>query len=319
MILRRILLPVFAFVMIWSCKKDDGPSTIVVPPKDLDEVKPIDDASIESYLETHFYNYEEFNNPAADFDFKIRIDTIAGENADKESLMDMMTARTVPVPANRFGTEGEGMINHTYYYLVARQGIGKSITVADSAYVRYEGSLLNGKRFDASEKTPIWFDLAGIQGSGARGFAEGTTHLKTGGEPIINEDGTFTVEDYGVGLVIFPSALGYYNVTNTNIPAYSPLIFKIDLFAMTQIDHDNDGIPSFMEDLNGNGFLYDDNTDREQEIKDRVQITANFLDPDDDGDGKPTREEIVIDEDGNITFPDSNGNGIPDYLDPTTK
>ncbi|HLT51939.1 MAG TPA: hypothetical protein VKZ93_08270, partial [Arenibacter sp.] len=96
-------------------------------------------------------------------------------------------------------------------------------------------------------------------------------------------------------------------------------IFKIDLFAMSQTDHDNDGIPSFMEDLNGNGYLYDDNTDSEQEIKDRIQAAANFLDPDDDGDGKPTREEIVIDGDGNITFPDTNGNGIPDYLDPTTK
>jgi len=319
MILRRVLLPAFAFLIIWSCKKDDDPSVIVVPPKDLDEVKPIDDTSIEAYLETHFYNYEEFENPAADFDFKITIDTIAGENADKESLKNMMTAKTVPVPVNRFGSEGEGMIDHTYYYLVARQGIGKSISVADSAYVRYEGLLLNGKKFDAADKTPVWFDLASIQGGGARGFAEGTIHLKTGGATIINEDGTFTVEDYGVGLVIFPSGLGYYNTTNTNIPAYSPLIFKIDLFAMSQTDHDNDGIPSFMEDLNGNGYLYDDNTDSEQEIKDRIQAAANFLDPDDDGDGKPTREEIVIDGDGNITFPDTNGNGIPDYLDPTTK
>ena len=34
------------------------------------------------------------------------------------------------------------------------------------------------------------------------------------------------------------------------------------------------------------------------------------------GDGP--REEIIINADGTITFPDSNGNGIPDYLDPTT-
>lgn len=313
-------MPAFAFLIIWSCKKDDGPSVVVVPPKDLDEVKPIDDSSIETYLETHFYNYEEFDNPTADFDFKIKIDTIAGENADKTPLMTMITPKTVPVPANRFGADAEGMVEHTYYYLVARQGIGKSITVADSAYVRYEGSLLNGKNFDASLRTPVWFDLAGIQGGGARGFAEGTSHLKTGGVPVIHEDGTFTVEDYGVGLVIFPSALGYYNdATKPSIPAYSPLIFKIDLFAMSQTDHDKDGIPSFMEDVNGNGYLYDDNTNRDQEIKNKAQITANFLDPDDDGDGKPTKEEIVIDEDGNITFPDTNGNGIPDYLDPTVK
>lgn len=312
-------MPAFAFLVIWSCKKDDDSSVKVVPPKDLEEVRPIDDSSIEAYLETHFYNYSEFENPAADFDFKIRIDTIAGENADKTPLKEMMAPVKVPVPVNRFSGKGEGMIEHTYYYLVARQGIGQSITVADSAFVRYEGMLLNGKKFDASDKIPVWFDLASIQGGGARGFAEGTKHLKTGGTPIINEDGTFTVEDYGVGLVIFPSGLGYYNTTTSGIPAYNPLIFTIDLFAMSQTDHDRDGIPSIMEDLNRNGYLYDDNTDMEQEIKNKVQIIANFLDADDDGDGKPTKEEIVIDGEGNISFPDTNGNGIPDYLDPATK
>ena len=47
-------------------------------------------------------------------------------------------------------------------------------------------------------------------------------------------------------------------------------------------------------------------------------MRANFLDPDDDGDFTPTREEIIINPDGSLIFPDSNGNGIPDYLDPTT-
>ncbi|MCM4169536.1 hypothetical protein KCTC52924_00312 [Arenibacter antarcticus] len=319
MILKRVLLFAFVFVTIWSCKKDDGPSVVVVPPKNLEEVIPLDDTSIKDFLETHFYNYEEFESPAEGFNFKIKIDTLAGDNADKTSLMSQVTAKTISVPANRFGSEGEGMVDHTYYYLVAREGVGKAITVADSAFVRYEGMLLNGKRFDASGNSPVWFDLAGIQGGGARGFAEGTSHLKTGGAPIINADGTFSVEEYGVGLVIFPSGLGYYNSSVPNIPAYSPLVFTIDLFAMSQIDHDNDGIPSFMEDLNGNGYLYDDNTDIEKEIKDKVQFTANFMDPDDDGDGKPTREEILIDADGNISFPDTNGNGTPDYLDPTTK
>ena len=43
----------------------------------------------------------------------------------------------------------------------------------------------------------------------------------------------------------------------------------------------------------------------------------DYLDVDDDGDGVLTRDEIT-DEDGNIIFPypDSNGNGTPDYLDP---
>ncbi len=32
-------------------------------------------------------------------------------------------------------------------------------------------------------------------------------------------------------------------------------------------------------------------------------FTANYLDPDDDGDFIPTREEINISEEGTITFP----------------
>ncbi len=42
---------------------------------------------------------------------------------------------------------------------------------------------------------------------------------------------------------------------------------------------------------------------------------ANHADSDDDNDGIPTLEEIIINEDGSITFPDTDGDGIPDYLD----
>ena len=71
-----------------------------------------------------------------------------------------------------------------------------------------------------------------------------------------------------------------------------------------------------MEDLNGNGYLYDDNTDEEQERELRIQPAVDFLDLDDDNDGIRTSEEIIIDGEGNITFPDSDGDSIPDYRDP---
>jgi len=46
-------------------------------------------------------------------------------------------------------------------------------------------------------------------------------------------------------------------------------------------------------------------------------IRPNYLDADDDGDGIPTRDEIS-DENGNIIipYPDADGDGVPDYLDP---
>ena len=44
----------------------------------------------------------------------------------------------------------------------------------------------------------------------------------------------------------------------------------------------------------------------------------DFADFDDDNDGIPTRDEIEIDDECNVTLTDSNGDGIPDYRDPDT-
>ncbi len=70
-----------------------------------------------------------------------------------------------------------------------------------------------------------------------------------------------------------------------------------------------------MEDLNNNGNLSDDNTDESVELSSGFGFLPNHLDVDDDQDGTLTRDEIVIDNEGNISFPDSDGDGTPDYLD----
>ncbi len=315
----RIFLLIIITGFLWSCKNDDDSDIVVVPPRLLSEVAVENEAEIRLYLQTHFYNYEDFENPPANFDYRIKLDTIAGDNSGKIPLVDQVQSKIVTRSSNHFALDaGEEDVQHTYYYLSARDGIGETVSVADSIYVRYEGSLLNGQVFDGAIHSPVWFDLARIQApqQGARGFTEGASNFLTGGTPIINDDGTFDVEGYGVGLVIFPSGLGYFNSTQTTIPAYSPLIFKMDVFAMNSTDHDGDGIPSIEEDLDGDGYLYNDNTDQDYEDANRFQRAANFLDTDDDGDTILTREEIIIDAEGNITFPDSDGDGAPDYLDP---
>jgi len=80
------------------------------------------------------------------------------------------------------------------------------------------------------------------------------------------------------------------------------------------LEDDNDGIPAHLEDINGNGDLYDDDTDGDG--------IPNFLDEDDDGDNVLTKTELLdydnTDNDGDpLTNPkDTDGDGIPNYLDP---
>ncbi|UJH67971.1 FKBP-type peptidyl-prolyl cis-trans isomerase [Allomuricauda sp. SCSIO 65647] len=316
--IRRSIFIIVLTMVLFSCGNDDGNDFEVVPPRLLSEVAAEDDAEIKEFLASHFYNYEEFQSPPADFDFKIRIDTIAGENADKTPLSEMpeLMSAVVTVSSNQFNlAEEETDVPHTYYYLSAREGEGLSPTVADSTLFRYEGMLLNGNKFDASP-TYTWQQLPFL----VRGFANGVSNFKSGTESglVVNPDGTSFYTDSGIGLIIMPSGLGYFLGAGPSgsIPNYSNLIFTVDVgHLIVDTDDDGDGIPSIMEDLNGNGYLFDDNTDAESEANANVRPTADFQDPDDDDDGILTRDEIEIDEMGNITFPDSDNDGIPDYRD----
>lgn len=291
-----------------SCNNDDGIVDVeIVPPQTLAETAIENDAEIKSFLQTHFYNYEEFANPPADFDFKIKVDTIADDNADKIALIDQVETETIMVLAD----EDEGEVAHTLYYLVAREGIAGSPTIGDNAFVQYEGSLLNGTAFDAST-TPSIFNLSQV----VRGYGNGVIKLRGGTGPIENGDGTVSYDTYGIGMMIMPSGLGYFNSppAGSIIASYTPLVFKVDMLSFEEnTDLDNDGIPSIMEDIDGDGNLNNDNTDEDTEFG---FFVPNYNDADDDGDGTPTLEEIS-DDDGNIIipYPDTDGDLIPDYLD----
>jgi hypothetical protein len=88
-----------------------------------------------------------------------------------------------------------------------------------------------------------------------------------------------------------PSALGYYGSSISSIPAYSPLIFNFKLYEVRRNDQDADGIDSYLEDINGDGYvrvlgedvLNPDDTDGDE--------IPDFLDIDDDGDQVSTKVE----------------------------
>lgn len=311
-----IFVSLIFVLAVVSCKKDDN-GVVEVPPSLLSDVAPEDDATIKEYLNTHFYNYEDFENEPDGFDYKIVIDTLAGDNADKRSLMEDAQSMVIKVSSDYLGlSAGEEDIEHTLYYVVVRTGEGGSPTYADSTLVRYQGSLLNGKLFDESQDF-VWQELPAT----VRGYGNGVAMFNAGTEDQIveNPDGTYNITNSGLGIIVMPSGLAYFNNSNSSlVPSYSPLVFKIELGLYIQdTDRDNDGVPSIEEDLNGNGYLYDDNTDYDDES--RFARLPNFNDADDDGDGVSTRSEIT-DDNGNIIkpYPDKDGDGVPDYLDPDT-
>lgn len=292
------ILSIICALTLTSCGDDDNGNPPEIEERDPEEQALTDADSINNFLDTHFYNYEEFENPDEDFDYMVRIDSIAGENADKTPLSEEENLMMKTVVNND--------VEYNMYVLKVREGEGQRPRFTDSTLVSYRGELLNLNSFD-NANTPVWFDLTRL----IKGFTEGVVEFKGASGFEVNPDNTVDFNnDYGIGAIIFPSGLGYFSSSQTSIPPYSPLIFNVQLLRVNEADHDRDGIPSWMEDLNENNDILDDDTDDDE--------TPNFADPDDDGDGTPTREEIIINEDGSIEFPDSNNNGIPDYLDPDT-
>ena len=281
-----------------SCSDEDDDGVEDVPERDKGEQAIEDDQALKAYLETHFYNYADFENPDEDFDYIVRFDTIAGENADKTPIIE--SDKLIQKKYNKDD------VDYNIYVLKVREGVGEQPTFADSTLVTYRGELLDHSTFD-NAKTPVWFDQLSL----IDGFTQGLIEFKGASGYTVNGDNTVSFNnDYGVGAVFMPSGLGYFSNSQARIPAYSPLIFSVNLLQVNEADHDGDGIPSWMEDLDADKDLSNDDSDEDE--------TPNFADSDDDGDGTPTREEIIINEDGSLEFPDTNGNGVPDYLDPDT-
>ncbi len=80
---------------------------------------------------------------------------------------------------------------------------------------------------------------------------------------------------------------------------------------------DDDGVPRELEDINGNGDFFDDDSDNDG--------IPDFLDTDDDNDNVLTEIEqlelrddngnIITDENGDVVYVDTDGDDILDYLD----
>ena len=285
-----ILYSLLIILISKSCKKDDDSVKI----RDVADQAMADDTDLKNFLETHFYNYEDFNSLSSNSSVELSIDTIAGDNFDKTPIFDQVSTLTINLI-----DENDEVVPHNMYYVINREGSGSNPSVADSVFVSYKGLTLGNTSFD-NRKNPIWLDNT----STVRGFGEFSSLLKRG-DISTNTNGTYEFNNFGIGFVIMPSALGYYENGTLSLSAYSPLIFQINLHTLNTTDHDSDGINTIDEDLDGDHIFINDDTDSDN--------IPNYRDRDDDGDGILTKDEYDVDGDG--VPDDSDGDGIPDYLD----
>lgn len=284
-----------AGLAIVSCNKKDDDEIVVVPLRDYAEQYKADNDSIVKYLKT---NYIE--EVTADFDIKISKIPAGGTQT---SIWDQTD----------YPLEHRDVYNHdvTYrvYYLTLRKGVGEAPCNFDEVTVSYTGSLLNGTQFDTSYGLARNFNLNVYATNGViDGWGEIMPKFKVGTRNPTGDDGTFTYSDYGAGVMFLPSGLGYYGNPNEDIPVYSPLVFSFKLFALKRSDLEysasaqstvGDGVPTYLEDINGDGYVYNQgDTARYPNLpKELIDDTdgdgiPDFLDFDDDGDGYTTRFEI---------------------------
>jgi len=307
-----------------SCNDKNDDDIEITPPRDFSEQYKTDIATIENYLKTHYFTV--LSHPGFPDDQDVTISKI---DANQTAIWAYLDSSTLPRLTSRKVTIGA--VEYEVYTLVIREGIKGGINLSnqsggeypcnvDAVFAGYKGTLMDeaGTVFDSSNNGQVQYNLDGQSYGGGigviRGWAEAFPEFKTGWVSS-NDNGTIRYNDFGVGVMFLPSALGYYNQAQGSIPAYSPLVFSVKLYALKRLDHDADGVPSYLEDV-GVGKFHDrymyylapgvsnpDDTDGDG--------IPDYGDFDDDGDGYATRGEVK-DKNGNYyefdKIPDCSGN-----------
>lgn len=306
---------------LFSCSKDKEEE--VTPPREYSEQYATDLKDIEEYLKTYY-----IEEVTADFDIKI---TKIPTGGTQKSVWDQTT---YPLKFREVNLHG---LKYKLYYLVLNEGVGESPSNVDAVFTAYKGDYLQQvtkdgvttltvTEFERSSNPQQFFQLNSV----IRGWSEIFPLFKKGTYSS-NTDGTISYKNFGAGVVFIPSGLAYYNSGSGSIPSYSPLVFNIKLYEIQRNDQDGDGIPSYLEDLDGDGYVYSftnttlyptkpttnpDDTDGDE--------VPDCFDVDDDGDNYTTKlERSYKDANGVVKYYDfaniplcTGGNGKKRHLDP---
>ena len=274
-------------VSLFSCSKNDTPT--IEPLRDYAVQYASDNTDIEEYLKTNYITV--VSHPGFIDDQDISIVKIPAGGTQK-SIWDQTTyelkSRSVSLHD----------ITYKLYYLVLRTGTGISPCNVDGVLASYKGeylerlttsgvTALTATPFEEVKYPQSFFSLFSV----IPGWSEIFPQFKTG-TYASNNDGTVSYNDFGAGVMFIPSGLAYYARGQGTIPAYAPLVFGFKLYEIQRTDQDGDGIMSYQEDVNGDGYMRviatgvvnPDDTDGDG--------IPNFADVDDDGDGYGTKIEI---------------------------
>lgn len=279
---------VLTSVFLYSCSNNDSRTNFVNFDHEEQLVK--DNDTIIKFLKTHYYK------------------------DDVDLIKPLIVGETALFTDSRLKSKlvNEYNLDYTYYYFVKKQGLStkKNTTVVDSVLTTYKlSSLFSSDELVNQEtlETPKWFNAQEIA---VRGWLYGFTHFKGGTLKTTNDDGSpingpTVYQGVGQGFFLLPSGLSY---RNTGILPNRNLLYIVNLHDIVEdTDHDLDNVPSILEDIDGDGKPWNDDSDN-----DRI---VNYLDSDDDGDGKLTKNEVDK-EGGNPlnNFSDPNKPSTPDFL-----
>ncbi|WP_225034585.1 FKBP-type peptidyl-prolyl cis-trans isomerase [Winogradskyella sp. SM1960] len=338
-ILKSSLLLMLLFIVVVSCNNDDDGDTVTFVEEDRTEQQAKDKDSLVAYLTSHYYN-SGFFETGSNFKYTDIVITPLEEGEEVPENHTLLMSAVEERTTTHLGASYE------YYILNLFEGEGDSPNFTDLILVRYSGSSVNDaldgnyEVFD-STVTPVGIPLQ-ADGTNNAAFVRAWPlvfpEFKAAMFDGIDENGNLNFTNPGLGVMFIPSGLAYFSGVATG-SSYDNIMFKFELLQVQVEDHDNDGIPSYIEDRNSDLYVIDDDTDDDG--------SPDFIDIDDDGDLVLTIDELIpttytvdtnlgeeepvlaanefersrTEIDGiitikTVTIADSNNDGTPDYLDP---
>jgi hypothetical protein len=284
-------------ILFVNCEKDDDPSVAV---RDFQTQYNSDIADIEKFLKTHTYSVVDNPGSANDQDVTFTEVPLGTPNVIWDSpLLDFR-----PVTKNG--------VDYKVYFLKLREGGGAEPTDldyptnVDAVLVSYVGNYLFHKmvtigegasattidslkmrEFESNSFPQSFFSLQSV----IQGWGEVLPQFMAGDfEDVSGAPTVYT--GFGAGVMFIPSGLAYYGAPPVAIPAYSPLIFNFKLLEINRLDHDGDGIPSYLEDITPDRYmrLMDVGVDNPDDSD--GDDVPDFMDLDDDNDGQITKFEL---------------------------